>query len=346
MNLPSIRVTEYFNRQLKGFSINRTPRSIMRTLFYKKNIYPEIQVEVKLAGKREAWLHAIRLRTLPLALASILMASFLAYFYQSFRWEILVLAASTTTLLQILSNLANDYGDSIHGADSADRQGPVRAVQSGIIPLSEMKTAMILFAALSLLSGILLLYVAVDTWLLFGLFIGIGILAIIAAITYTSGSNPYGYMGLGDISVFLFFGLTGVLGTFFLHTMDFHLSILWPAISLGLFSAAVLNINNIRDIDSDAKAGKKSIPVRIGKAAAIQYNWALIIGGNLFLIIFVLQENAWGALFALLLAPMMIKVGQGVQEGRTSKEIDPYLKKMAISTLIWVLSFGLGLVVL
>jgi len=300
-------------------------------------------VEVKLAGKKEAWLHAIRLRTLPLALASILMASFLAYYYQAFRLEILVLAASTTTLLQILSNLANDYGDSIHGADSLEREGPIRAVQSGIIPLREMKVAMILFAGLSLLSGILLLYVAVSSWLMFWSFIALGLLAIGAAITYTSGSNPYGYMGLGDISVFLFFGLTGVLGTFFLHALDMHFSVFWPAISLGFFSTAVLNINNIRDIKADTLAGKKSIPVRIGKEAAIKYNWALIIGGNLFLILFVLQEEAWGGLTALLILPMMIMVGKGVQSGRSSKEIDPFLKKMAISTLLWVLAFGVGL---
>lgn len=302
-----------------------------------------MKVEVKLASKKEAWLHAIRLRTLPLALASILMASFLAYYYLSFRWEILILAASTTTLLQILSNLANDYGDSIHGADSIEREGPIRAVQSGIIPLKEMKTAMIIFAGLSLLSGILLLYVAVTSWFMFWGFIALGLLAIAAAITYTSGSNPYGYIGLGDISVFLFFGLTGVLGTYFLHTMNFQLAVIWPAISLGLFSTAVLNINNIRDIKADTKAGKKSIPVRIGKEAAIKYNWALIIGGNVFLLIFVLQEGAWGGLISLLLLPVMIGVGKGVQNGKSSQEIDPYLKKMALSTLLWVLAFGVGL---
>ena len=300
-------------------------------------------MEVKLAGKKEAWLHAIRLRTLPLALASILMASFLAYFYQAFRLEILVLAASTTTLLQILSNLANDYGDSIHGADSNEREGPIRAVQSGIIPLQEMKTAMVIFALLSLLSGILLLYVAVSSWLMFWGFIVLGLLAIAAAITYTSGSNPYGYIGLGDISVFLFFGLTGVLGTLFLHMMDLQAAVIWPAISLGLFSTAVLNINNIRDIKADTLAGKKSIPVRIGKDAAIKYNWALIIGGNIFLLVFVIQESAWGGLLALLLLPLMFRVGKGVQNGKSSQEIDPFLKKMALSTLLWVLAFGMGL---
>ncbi|MBT0810737.1 1,4-dihydroxy-2-naphthoate polyprenyltransferase [Litoribacter ruber] len=299
-------------------------------------------MEVKLTNKREAWLHALRLRTLPLALSSILMASFLAYFYGIYRWEVFVMAALTTTLLQILSNLANDYGDSVHGADSTDREGPIRAVQSGIIPLAEMKVAMYLFAMLSFLSGLLLLYVALASWLLIAAFVGLGLLAIFAAVTYTSGSNPYGYIGLGDISVFLFFGLTGVLGTYYLHSLNIHLPILFPAISLGLFSTAVLNINNIRDIKSDKQAGKKSIPVRIGREAAVRYNWMLIIGGNVSLILYVFLENAWGGLAALVILPFMLKVGSGVSRETSAEKVDPYLKKMAISTLLWVLAFGVG----
>ncbi|WP_143960609.1 1,4-dihydroxy-2-naphthoate polyprenyltransferase [Litoribacter populi] len=299
-------------------------------------------MEIKLTSKREAWLHALRLRTLPLALSSILMASFMAYFYGTYRWEVFILAALTTTLLQILSNLANDYGDSVHGADSADREGPIRAVQSGIIPLAEMKVAMYIFAGLSFLSGLLLLYVSLASWVMFAAFVGLGLLAILAAITYTSGSNPYGYVGLGDISVFLFFGLTGVLGTYFLHALDFHVPTLLPAISLGLFSTAVLNINNIRDIKSDQQAGKRSIPVRIGREAAIRYNWALILGGNAFLILYVLLENAWGGIAALLVLPLMLKVGRGVNREISSDKLDPFLKKMAISTLLWVLAFGVG----
>src|SRR5690606_30256270 len=144
------------------------------------------------------------------------MASFIAVHHGVFRWAVFLLAVLTTTLLQILSNLANDYGDSVHGADSMERQGPARAVQSGVISKSEMKKAMILFAFLSFLSGMVLLYVAVADLLIFLSFVALGIVAIIAAITYTSGSRPYGYAGLGDISVFLFFGLVGVLGTYFL----------------------------------------------------------------------------------------------------------------------------------
>ncbi|NVK50851.1 MAG: 1,4-dihydroxy-2-naphthoate octaprenyltransferase, partial [Cyclobacteriaceae bacterium] len=164
----------------------------------------------EIANKKEAWLHAVRLRTLPLALASIFAGSILASYYQVFRWEIVILASLTTVFLQILSNLSNDYGDSIHGADSEDRSGPVRAVQSGVITLAEMKRAMYLFGMLSFISGISLIYLALNDWLLFTVFLILGLLAIWAAISYTSGSNPYGYAGLGDLSVFLFFGILGV----------------------------------------------------------------------------------------------------------------------------------------
>lgn len=275
------------------------------------------------------------------------MASFIAIHHGVFRWAVFLLAVLTTTLLQILSNLANDYGDSVHGADSTERQGPTRAVQSGVISKEEMKKAMILFASLSFLSGMLLLYVAVADLLIFLAFIALGLTAIVAAITYTSGSKPYGYAGLGDISVFLFFGLVGVLGTYFLHSMELSPILVLPAMSLGFFSAAVLNINNIRDIDSDTKAGKRSIPVRIGKIAAVKYNWFLIIAGNFCLLAFVANQQMWGGLLALLVAPVMISIAKGVADPhKTAAQLDPYLKKMAVSTLIWVLVFGAGIIFL
>lgn len=299
----------------------------------------------EITTKKEAWLHAVRLRTLPLALASILAGSFLAKWQDGFRWEILLLASLTTIFLQILSNLSNDYGDTVHGADSADRQGPVRAVQSGIITLAEMKRAMYLFGFLSLISGLLLIFFALEDWKLFLLFLGLGIAAIWAAITYTSGSNPYGYAGLGDLSVFAFFGLTGVLGTYFLHTLSFEPMGVWIAISLGCFSTAVLNINNIRDIESDEKAGKKSIPVRIGREKAVQYNWILLIIGYLSLVLFALFSTQYFTLLAFLASPLMLKVGFGVQKAKTSETTDPFLKIMAISTLLWTLLFGLGIII-
>jgi 1,4-dihydroxy-2-naphthoate octaprenyltransferase len=249
----------------------------------------------------------------------------------------------TTIFLQILSNLANDYGDSIHGADSAEREGPIRAVQSGVISLEEMKKAMFLFGALSLISGLALLYISLQDWKIFLLFLGLGIAAIIAAVTYTSGSKPYGYVGLGDISVFLFFGLLGVIGTYFLHSLSLDWSVILPAISLGFFSSAVLNINNIRDIKADTKAGKKSIPVRIGRKKAVIYNWALIIGGNISLVMFSITNENYGCLVALAVFPMMAIVGNSVATKTEARELDPYLKKMAISTLLWVVAFGIGI---
>ena len=294
-------------------------------------------------SKKEAWLHAVRLRTLPLALASIFAGSFLAQWQGSFRWEVLILASFTTIFLQILSNLANDYGDSIHGADSSERTGPIRAVQSGIISLQEMKVAMIFCGALSLLSGILLIYISIQDWWYFLGFLALGMAAIWAAIRYTSGKNPYGYAGLGDISVFIFFGLVGVSGTYFLHSVRANPMILLIALSLGSFSTAVLNINNIRDIDSDRTAGKLSIPVRIGRKNAIRYHWTLIALGNLSLSFFALLNQSYLPLLAFLVLPWMIRISQGIQSGSSAAEIDPYLKKMALSTLIWTLLFGFGL---
>jgi 1,4-dihydroxy-2-naphthoate octaprenyltransferase len=308
--------------------------------------YIHTLLEITLKDKKRAWIYAFRLRTLPLALSSIFLASFIAAYSGTFRWEVLILAAITTVLLQVLSNLANDYGDSIHGADSSERQGPKRAVQSGIISTGEMKRAMVLFSLLAFISGLVLLYVALSSWLLFMVFLCIGLIAIAAAITYTSGKRPYGYIGLGDISVFLFFGLTGVVGTYFLHSLSFDPLILLPATSLGLFSTCVLNINNIRDIASDEMAGKKSIPVRIGFRAAVIYNWSLILLGNLTMVLFCVTTKAFGGLLFLTVLPLMIYIGAGINQSSTPSQIDPFLKKMAIATLLWVIAFGLGIIFL
>lgn len=298
----------------------------------------------EIQSKKEAWLHAVRLRTLPLALASIFAGSFLAKWQNAFRWEVLVLASLTTVFLQILSNLSNDYGDSVHGADSSARKGPIRAVQSGLISLPEMKRAMYLFGGFSLATGLLLIYLALPNWLLFLGFLALGLLAIWAAIRYTSGSNPYGYAGLGDISVFLFFGLVGVSGTYFLHSLKAEPVILLIACSLGCFSTAVLNINNIRDIDSDQLAGKRSIPVRIGRSKAIAYHWTLIAVAYGCLLAFVELNQAYGSLLALIILPWMVVIGRGIQRATTAAETDPYLKQMALSTLVWTLLFGIGLI--
>ncbi|MDW7694050.1 1,4-dihydroxy-2-naphthoate polyprenyltransferase [Flammeovirgaceae bacterium SG7u.111] len=292
------------------------------------------------------WLEAIRLRTLPLALASIGMGSFLAAAQHGFRWEVLALCALTTIFLQILSNLANDYGDSIHGADSKDREGPSRAVQSGKISPKTMKTAMILLGILSLVSGISLLYISISpfTWQVFAFFFVMGLMAIAAAITYTAGSKPYGYAGLGDISVLIFFGWIGVLGTFYLHTGFAQWKLLLPATSCGLLATAVLNVNNIRDIQSDTKAGKMSIPVRLGRERARIYHWSLLIGGMVCAVIFLLFDGTGPLGFIFLITlPLLFKNGLAVSKLEKPAELDPYLKQMAMTTLLFVISFGIGI---
>lgn len=293
----------------------------------------------------KAWLSAARPRTLPLALASIGMGSFLAAVSHAFSLRIFLLCAGTTVFLQILSNLANDYGDSVHGADSAERTGPKRAVQSGVITARQMLVAMVLFALLSLGTGLWLLYEALHdaSRQAIGLFFGLGVCAIIAAITYTAGKRPYGYAGLGDVSVLVFFGLLGVLGTFYMHTKSFNWSLLLPALSCGFFATAVLNVNNIRDIESDRKAGKKSIPVRLGRKTAVQYHWLLLGAGLLTAIVYVLLHfrSPWQFIFLVTL-PLLFRNALGVQKLQQAEQLDPYLKQMALTTLLFVLTFGLG----
>ena len=293
------------------------------------------------------WISAARPRTLPLALSSILMGCFLAYSHHVFSWIIAILACLTTILLQVLSNFANDYGDTVNGKDTDARQGPTRAVQSGAITAEAMKKVMVVFSVLSFISGTVLLYEALKNanWQTFASFLGLGVLAIVAAITYTAGKKPYGYVGLGDLSVLIFFGWAGVLGTYYLHTKQLDWSILFPATSCGLFAVAVLNVNNIRDIESDTITGKRSIPVRLGRKNATIYHWILLISGMLSSIIYLLMNNPSliQALF-LLSYPLFIVNGMAVLTKKTAKELDPYLKQMALSTLLFVLLFGIGLV--
>ncbi len=293
----------------------------------------------------KAWISAARPRTLPLALASIGMGSFLAASVGAFSLRVFLLCAFTTIFLQVLSNLANDYGDSVHGADSQDRQGPQRAVQSGVITARQMRTAMILFALLSLFTGVWLLYEALKdaSARTIGLFFGLGLCAIAAAVTYTAGKRPYGYAGLGDVSVLLFFGLLGVLGTYYLHVKSISPLLVLPALSCGFFATAVLNVNNIRDIESDRKAGKKSIPVRLGREAAVRYHWLLLGAGLLCAVVYVALTYAspWQLLFLVTL-PLLGRNALAVKRNRNAADLDPYLRQMALTTLLFVLTFGLG----
>lgn len=273
------------------------------------------------------------------------MGSFLAAFYGYFDLRILLLAFLTTIFLQILSNLANDYGDYKNGADNINRKGPLRAVQSGVISPKTMKRAIVFFATLSFISGILLLLVSLSFSLPFVVMLVIGILAIAAAIKYTAGKNPYGYAGLGDFSVFLFFGLTGVLGTYYLYAGHISSILLLPAFSCGLFSVGVLNLNNMRDIDSDGPSGKITIPVRLGSKKSRVYHVLILALGMISALAFTIFTfiSIWQFLY-LITFPLFLRNAIDSYRIKNNALLDPYLKQLALSTLAFVVTFGLGLV--
>lgn len=294
----------------------------------------------------KAWISASRPRTLPLAAASVCMGGFLAAFQGLFNWLVFMLTLLTTLLLQILSNLANDYGDSQNGADRNDRIGPTRMVQAGEISARQMKQAMWVIGTLSFLAGLGLLSASLGfSNPYFYVFLIFGILCIYAAVGYTSGNKPYGYRGYGDLAVVVFFGLMAVFGSYFLQTFSLEWDVVLPAITCGLFATAVLNINNIRDIESDKRAGKYSIPVRLGRERAVVYHWFLLGIGLLCSIAFTLLNYfSWWQWLFLIIIPLLYTNGKAIQT-KPSDELDPYLKHMALTTLFYVLSFGMGLII-
>ena len=256
------------------------------------------------------------------------------------------MAMLTTVLLQILSNLANDYGDAVKGTDNEMRVGPQRAVQSGAITTEQMKNAIIVFAVLSLVSGLTLLYLALGNQFLTALlFFGLGLAAIAAAIKYTVGDHAYGYRGLGDLFVFIFFGLVAVLGTYYLNTLSLNFDLLLPASAMGLLSAGVLNLNNMRDIDNDRASGKHTLATALDYHNARVYHAVLIGLAFLFAFIYVIFRfrSFWNFLF-LLSAPLflidLIKIFRTAEKA----ELYPYLKRLALSTLVFSILFGVGLV--
>lgn len=286
------------------------------------------------------WLQAARLRTLPLALSCIIVGTACAIAVDSFDAIIFIFAVLTTVFLQVLSNFANDYGDAISGKDDK-RIGPERTVQSGKISPNAMKKAMFLFVGLSLLSGLILLFYALQDYILYVLlFIVLGIASIAAAIKYTVGTNPYGYRGLGDLFVFIFFGLVGVIGTYFLYTKSFDWTILLPASGVGLFSVAVLHFNNMRDIENDKMTKKNTLAVYLGLANAKVYQYiVLVIAMASFIIYALINHFALKQYLFLLIYPVFAQMMKSMMNIHLPKDFDPFLKKTALSTFILSILF-------
>ncbi|MCX8807459.1 1,4-dihydroxy-2-naphthoate polyprenyltransferase [Vibrio parahaemolyticus] len=295
----------------------------------------------------QIWLEAARPKTLPLALVSILTGSVLAYSAGHFSLTIAIMAFATATLLQILSNLANDYGDAVKGTDNENRLGPQRAMQTGAVSAKQMKQAIIFNIVLTVISGLVLVFYALSSPESIITFIGLGILAIIAAIAYTMGSKPYGYVGLGDISVFLFFGLLGVSGTYFLHTGHVDTTLFLPALGCGLLAVAVLNINNMRDIENDRECGKRTVAVRLGQHKAKQYHFILLGGAILAFAAYLLIQDKplWISLPFLLSVYVVIHHGKAVWDTEKPAQIAPMLPVIVKCSLVTNVLFATIVVV-
>ncbi len=288
------------------------------------------------------WIKVFRLRTLPLSLASILMGIAVAYqggVYAPWVW---FWAVVCVLFLQILSNIANDYGDGVKGTDNVQRLGPQRGIQSGLITPLQMKKAMFIFAALAFVAGLVLLYVSsVDIFVKLS-FLALGLAAIVAAIFYTVGNKAYGYHGMGDLFVFVFFGMVAVLGTIILSGLHWGYIYLLPAVAMGAFSVAVLNINNMRDIENDKISGKHTLAVYLGRKYARWYHMVILLLALGSMACFVADKSVYMYLPILLFAPLFLRDGVLILKEKEDKALDKYLKRTAIFTLGFVVCFALA----
>lgn len=290
-------------------------------------------------SKAKYYIASFRLRTLPLSLSGIFLGTLLAKADGFFHTLPFVFAVATTLCLQILSNLANELGDLQKGTDNAERLGPIRSIQSGALTLTEFKRTIIVFVLLSVISGSVLVYTAFDS--LFSrdgiIMLLLGGAAIIAAIKYTVGKNAYGYHGLGDLFVFLFFGLLSVMGAYFLMAHQINALLLLPASAIGLLSTGVLNLNNMRDVENDRACGKRTIPVLIGVHKAKIYHFILIIGAFVCMSSYVfLHKHTPSDFLFLLTLPLFIFHLLKVTKNQ-GRSLDPQLKVLSLSTLLFAI---------
>lgn len=290
----------------------------------------------------KVWISAARLRTLPLSIAGIITAGALAKKYDLFSTSIFILSLATTLGLQILSNFANDYGDGVKGTDNEERVGPVRALQSGALSPEAMKKGIVITSVITLILAIALIYISFKNGNIWHstIFLILGLSSIIAAITYTVGRYAYGYRALGDVFVFIFFGLLSVLGGYFLYAKRLDNFVLLPAVVIGLLSTAVLNINNMRDRAADERAEKRTLAVILGPVRVKVYHYFLVIGAAVSgIAFFTLKDSVWYDYLPILaFIPLFVHLKK-VKENTSAPLLDPELKKVALSTFLFSVLF-------
>ncbi len=309
----------------------------------------------------KAWISAARLRTLPLSISGILMGIACAYFmgnmpkingelntayfdpyFENRLWKIGGLGLLTTLLFQILSNFANDYGDGTKGTDNDARIGPMRAIQSGLISPIQMKRAVVITSVLAFISAVALIVVSLglDQLLIALFFLALGIAAIWAAIKYTVGDNAYGYSGLGDLFVFVFFGPVSVIGIYYLVVQQFDIFLILPSLTVGLLSVAVLNLNNMRDIENDKLSGKNTVVVKIGLEKAKVFHLTLFSMAFLSMLLYLIHLSiVYSESTVLIFSPLITFMPLLIHCIKVSKTnvpalFDPELKKVALFTFL------------
>lgn len=297
--------------------------------------------------KIQAAIKSMRLRTLPLSLAGVVLGILLATADYKVNIWAAVLILLTTVCLQILSNLSNELGDVLHGTDTPDRVGPQYGLNSGAMTVREMKILIGVFVGLCLVSGVAMIWVSFGTLLSLEsiCLMLLGAAAILGAMKYTLGRNPYGYRGLGDVFVFIFFGIVSVLGGYFVAAHTLHSwYLLLPAAAIGFFSVGVLNVNNIRDMETDA-ANRVTVAIRLGEKRAKIYQTVLIVLGWAAMVAFTLLRfrDPWHWLFVITL-PLYVLHLAGVWK-RTGKALDPMLPLLVMSTFLFSLLAGFGFIV-
>ena len=291
------------------------------------------------------WIQAARLRTLPLSLSGMLLGGFLAYEREVFDLQIFLFSVLTTIGFQVLSNFANDYGDGVKGTDNENRIGPERALQSGAISPSEMLRGIFITTALTFAMAVILIYISfgLENFGYSLLFFLLGLASIVSAIKYTMGKNAYGYHGLGDVFVFLFFGLLSVVGSLFLYSKSLELTTFLPAFTIGFLSASVLNLNNMRDRESDILANKNTLVVKLGASKSKQYHYSLLLLAFVSSLVFVTSDykSPWQFLYLIAFIPIGLHFFR-VLNNKDIVKLDPELKKVALSTFLYAILFGLG----
>ncbi|MGQ8868779.1 1,4-dihydroxy-2-naphthoate octaprenyltransferase [Myroides sp. TSA_177.3] len=301
-------------------------------------------------SKTKTWVSAARLRTLPLSISGIIVGTACAFPYYANHanfYLIFFFAIVTTLLFQILSNFANDYGDGVKGTDNENRVGPQRALQSGLLTKEELKRGIIFTAGLSLISALILIYLSFgrDHFFTSLFFFVLGISCVAAAIKYTVGQSAYGYRGLGDLFVFIFFGLVSVMGSFYLYGQTINPWIILPAVAVGNLSIAVLNINNMRDLDADKVVGKNTLAVKLGRQNAKYYHYFIIAFALVAFVVYAIYSAKPLINFAFVLAYFpFVKHLVFVKNNTNPRELDSQMKIVALSTFLVSVLFSLALI--